>query len=121
MEDPMLGGHWNVPCLVAIGMFHAWWPLEDPMLGGHWNVPCLVAIGMFHAWWPLECEGKNTLSPLPFSSNNFTYALNFSLDPTVLLYQGPKPSLTPLFPLLRSINYDCASPCNKSFTSSLST
>jgi hypothetical protein len=48
MENPMLGGHWNVPCLVAIGMFHAWWPLEDPMLGGHWNVPCLVAIGMFH-------------------------------------------------------------------------
>jgi hypothetical protein len=38
----------------------------------------LVAIGMFHAWWPLECEGKNTPSPLPFSSNNFTYALNFS-------------------------------------------
>jgi hypothetical protein len=29
----------------------------------------------------LECEGKNTLSPLPFSSNNFTYALNFSLWP----------------------------------------
>jgi hypothetical protein len=53
--------------------------MEDPMLGGHWNVPRLVAIGMFHAWWPLECEGKNTLSPLPFSSNNFTYALNFSL------------------------------------------
>jgi hypothetical protein len=31
---------------VAIGMFHVWWPLEDPMLGGHWNVPCLVALGM---------------------------------------------------------------------------
>jgi len=26
--------------------FLAWWSMEDPMLGGHWNVPCLVAIGM---------------------------------------------------------------------------
>jgi hypothetical protein len=26
--------------------FLAWWPLECSMLGGHWNVPCLVAIGM---------------------------------------------------------------------------
>jgi hypothetical protein len=51
---------------------------EGSWLGGQWKIPCLVAIGMFHAWWPLECEGKNTLSPLPFSSNNFTYALNFS-------------------------------------------
>jgi hypothetical protein len=51
---------------------------EGSWLSGQWKIPCLVAIGMFHAWWPLECEGKNTLSPLPFSSNNFTYALNFS-------------------------------------------
>jgi len=26
--------------------FLAWWSMEDLMLGGHWNVPCLVAIGM---------------------------------------------------------------------------
>ncbi len=54
--DPKLGGQWNVPCLVAIGMFHVWWPLECSMLGDHWDVPCLVAIGMFQAWWPLECS-----------------------------------------------------------------
>jgi len=39
----------------------------------------------------------------------------------VLLYHGPKPLLTPFFPFLRSINYDCAPQCNKSFTPSLST
>jgi hypothetical protein len=33
-----LGGQWKVPCLVAIGMFHAWWPLEGPKLGGQWKV-----------------------------------------------------------------------------------
>jgi len=52
--DPKLGGQWNVPSLVAIGMFHARWPLECSMLGGHWKVPSLVAIGRFQAWWPLE-------------------------------------------------------------------
>jgi len=26
--------------------FLAWWSMEDPKFGGHWNVPCLVAIGM---------------------------------------------------------------------------
>jgi hypothetical protein len=31
--------------LVAIGMFHAWWPMECSKLGGHWKVPSLVAIG----------------------------------------------------------------------------
>jgi hypothetical protein len=56
------------PCLVVNGRSHVWWPLKDP---------CLVTIGMFHAWWPLECEGKNTLPPLPFSPTTFTYALNF--------------------------------------------
>ncbi len=43
--DPKLGGQWNVPSLVAIGMFHAWWPLGSSKLGGHWNVPSLVANG----------------------------------------------------------------------------
>jgi hypothetical protein len=64
--DPKLGGHWNVPCLVAIGMFQAWWPLEGSKLGGHWKVPILVAIGMFQAWWPLEGEGKT-----PFHLSHF--------------------------------------------------
>jgi len=36
--DPKLGGQWNVPSLVAIGMFQAWWPLEGPKLGGQWKV-----------------------------------------------------------------------------------
>jgi hypothetical protein len=118
----MLGGQWKIPCLVVNGRSHAWWAMEDPMLGGQWKIPCLVAIGMFHAWWPLECEGKNTLSPLPFSPNNlYLRPQFFPLDPMVLLYHGPKPLLTPFFPLLRSINYDCAPPCNKSFTPSLLT
>jgi len=39
-------------------MFHAWWLMECSKLGGQWNVPSLVAIGMFQAWWPLEGEGK---------------------------------------------------------------
>ncbi len=43
--DPKLGGQWKVPCLVANGMFHAWWPMEGSKLGGHWNVPSLVANG----------------------------------------------------------------------------
>jgi len=43
--DPKLGGQWNVPNLVAIGMFHACWPLGCSMLAGHWDVPCLVANG----------------------------------------------------------------------------
>jgi hypothetical protein len=36
----------------------AWWPMECSMLGGHWKVPSLVAIGRFQTWWPLEGEGK---------------------------------------------------------------
>jgi hypothetical protein len=26
------------PCLVVNGRSHAWWSMEDPMLGGPWNV-----------------------------------------------------------------------------------
>jgi hypothetical protein len=85
--DPKLGGQWNVPSLVAIRRFQAWWPLEGSKLGGHWKVPSLVAIGRFQAWWPLECSKlgghwkvkEKPFSPLPFSPNNFTYTLNFFL------------------------------------------
>jgi len=45
--DPKLGGQWKVPCLVANGMFQAWWPMEGSMLGSQWNVSSLVANGMF--------------------------------------------------------------------------
>ncbi len=73
------------------GGSHAWWSMEDPMLGGPWNVK------------------ENTFSPLLIPLNNFTLNLQFfSFGLTVLLYHGPKPLLTPFFPLLRSINYDCA-------------
>jgi glutaredoxin len=56
MEGSMLGGQWKVPCLVANGRFHVWWPMECPKLRGQWKVPCLVANGMSHAWWPMECS-----------------------------------------------------------------
>jgi hypothetical protein len=98
--------------LMAIEMFQAWWPMEGSMLGGHWNVPCLVAIGRWR---------KNTFSPLPFSPNKLYLHLQiFPFDLTVLLYHGPKSLLTPFFPFLWSINYDCAPQRNKSFTPSLS-
>jgi len=54
MEGSMLGGQWNVPSLMANGMFQAWWPMGCSKLSGQWKVPCLVAIGMFQVWWPLE-------------------------------------------------------------------
>jgi len=34
MECSKLGGQWNVPSLVANGMFRAWWPMEGSMFGG---------------------------------------------------------------------------------------
>jgi hypothetical protein len=77
MEGSMLGGQWKVPCLVANGRFHAWWPMEGSKLSGHWKVPCLVAIGRFHVWWPMKGEGKNTFSPLPFSPNKLYLNLQF--------------------------------------------
>jgi len=42
---PKLGGHWNVPNLVANGRFHAWWLMECSKLRGQWKVPSLVANG----------------------------------------------------------------------------
>jgi hypothetical protein len=38
MEGSMLGGQWNVPSLVANGMFQAWWPMECSKLGGQCKV-----------------------------------------------------------------------------------
>jgi len=122
MEGFMLGGQWKVPCLVANGMFQAWWPMEGSMLGGQWKVPCLVASGMFQAWWPMEGEGKTPFHFFHFPPTNFTYALHFfPLDLMVLLYHGPKLLLTPFFAFLRSINYNYTLQRNKSFTPSLLT
>ncbi len=52
--DPKFGGQWKVPCLVANGMFHAWWLVECSKLGGQWNILSLVGNGRFPVWWPME-------------------------------------------------------------------
>jgi hypothetical protein len=109
LECSKLGGHWNVSSLVAIGMFQAWWPLECFNLGGHWSVSILVAIGMFQVWWPMEGERKTPFHLFHFPPTNLlTPSIFFPFGLTVLLYHGPKSLLTPFFPFLRSINYDCA-------------
>jgi len=104
MECSKLGGQWNVPSLVANGMFHAWWPMECSMLGGQWNVPCLVANGMFHAWWLMEGEGKapfHLFTFFPFSLQQTLFKPSiFSFDLMVLLYHGSKSLLTHFFPFL---------------------
>jgi hypothetical protein len=75
--DPKLGGQWNVPSLVANGMFQAWWPMEGSMLGGQWNVPSLVANERFHAWWPMEDEGETPFHLFHFPPNNLYPNLQF--------------------------------------------
>jgi hypothetical protein len=93
----------------------------DPKLCAQWKVPCLVANGMFQAWCPMEGEGKTPFHLFPFSpQQTLPKPSIFSFDLTVLLYHGSKPLLTPFFLFLRSINYDYALQCNKSFTPSLS-
>jgi len=95
--------------------------MESSMLGGQWKVPCLVANGMFQAWWPMEGEGKTPFHLFPFPPQQTLLKPSiFSFDLTVLFYHGSKLLLTPLFPFPRSINYDYAPQCNKSFTLSLS-
>jgi hypothetical protein len=86
--------------------------MECSKLGGQWKVPCLVANGRWR---------RNTFSPLPFSPQQLLPKHSiFSFNLTILLYHGPKSLLTPSFPFLRSINYNCAPQCNKSSTPSLS-
>jgi hypothetical protein len=43
-----------------------------PMLRGQWNVPSLVANGIFQAWWPMEGEGKILFTFSHFPPTNFT-------------------------------------------------
>jgi hypothetical protein len=98
--------------LVANGRFQAWCPMEGSKLGGQWKVPSLMANGRWR---------RNTFSPLPFSPQQpLPKPSIFPFDLTILLYHGPKPLLTPSFPFLRPINYNCAPQCNKSSTLSLS-
>jgi len=95
--------------------------MECSKFGGQWKVPCLVANGMFQAWWPMEGEGKTPSHLFPFSPQQTLLKPSiFSFDLTILLHHGSKSLLTPFFPFLRSINYDYAIQCNKSFTPSLS-
>jgi hypothetical protein len=103
------------------GRSKTWWPMEGSMFGGQWNVPCLVANGMFHAWWPMEGERKTPFHLFPFSPQQTLLKPSiFSFDLIILLYHGSKPLLTPFFPFLRSINYDYAPQYKKSFTPPLS-
>jgi len=93
----------------------------DPKFSGQWNVPCLVANGMFEAWWLIEGEGKTHFHLFPFSPQQTLLKPSiFSFDLTILLYHGSKSLLTPSFPFPQFINYDYAPQCNKSSTSSLS-
>ncbi len=69
----------------------------------------------------MECEGKTHFHLFPLSPQQTYLNLQFfSFDLEVLLYHGDKSLLTPFLPFPRSINYDCASWCNHSFTLSLS-
>ncbi len=69
----------------------------------------------------MEGEGKTPFHLFPFSPQQTLLKPSiFSFDLTVLLYHGSKPLLRPFFPFFRSINYDYAPQCNKSFTPSLS-
>jgi len=58
MKGSKVNGPWNVPCLVALEMNHAW-----RLTGKHFcfvakkKVPSLVALRMFHVWLFLEREG----------------------------------------------------------------
>jgi hypothetical protein len=83
----MFGDQWKVPCLVANGRFHAWWPMEGSMFGGQWNVPSLVANGRFHAWWPMEGERKTPFHLFDFPPQQTLLKPSiFSFDLMVLLY-----------------------------------
>jgi glutaredoxin len=75
--DLKLGGQWNVPSLVANGMFQVWWSMECSKLGGQWNVPNLVANGRFHVWWPMEGGGKTIFHLFHFPPNKLNLNLQF--------------------------------------------
>jgi hypothetical protein len=101
--DPKLGGQWNVPCLVAIGMFQAWWPLGRSKLGGQWKV-----------------KEKHIFTSSIFPQQTYLPPQFFPFGLTFLLCHRPKSLLTPFFPFLRSINYNYTLQRNKSLTPSLS-
>jgi hypothetical protein len=51
----------------------------DSKLGGQWKVPCLVANGMYQAWWPMEGEGKTPFHLFHFPPNKLYLNLQFFL------------------------------------------
>ena len=101
--DPKFGDQWNVPNLGG-----QW---NVPKLGGQWNVPSLVANGM---------KEKTPFHIFPLSLQQIYLNLQFfSFDLDVLFYHDDRLLLMPFLPFPRSINYDHAFQCNKSFTPSL--
>ncbi len=86
------------------GRSKAWWSMEGSKLGGQWKV-----------------KEKHLFTSCHFPPQQSLFRPSiFSLDLKVLLYHGPRPLLTHSLPFFRSINYDYAFQCNKSFTPSLS-
>jgi hypothetical protein len=84
------------------GRSKAWWPMGVSKLGGQW-------------------KEKNTFSPLaPFPPTIFLKPPIFPFALKVLLYRGLRLLLPHFFSFLRSINYACASQCDKSSTPTLS-
>jgi len=71
------------------------------------------------AWWLMEGEGKTPFHLFPLSpQQTLLKPLIFFFDLKVLLYHGSRPLFTPFLLFIRSINYNYASQCNKSFTPS---
>jgi hypothetical protein len=67
----------------------------------------------------MECEGKTPFHLFSFSPQQTYLNLQF-FDLEILLYHGSRSLLMPSLHFPRSINYDYAYQCNKSFTPSLS-
>jgi hypothetical protein len=60
---------------------------------------CLVANGMFQAWWPMEGEGKTPFHFFSLSPQQILLKPSiFSFDLKVLLYHGYRPLLTHFLP-----------------------
>jgi hypothetical protein len=76
MEGSKLSGQWKVLNLVALGMFHVWWPMEGS-----------------NAWWPLGRRKKNIIFTFfHFHPQQILFKF-FFIDFKVLLYHGFRPLL----------------------------
>jgi hypothetical protein len=71
--NPMLGGQWG-----------------SILFSGQWNVPSLVALGMFDAWLLWEGKGETSFSP-PSTFHPIRFYLNiFFINFKVLFYHCSK-------------------------------